>query len=131
VPRRKSRTLTEVELEFMDVVWDEGEVTTEAVQNALRRRGRPLSDGSVRKVLSILETKGYLDRRQEGRGFLYWATVDRDQARRGMIKDLVDRAFDGSASLMVAALINSKNVGRKELAEIQRLVDRREREEER
>ena len=56
MPRRKSRTLTEVELEFMDVVWDEGEVTTDAVQNALRSRGRPLSDGSVRKVLSILET---------------------------------------------------------------------------
>ena len=129
--RRRSRILTEVELEFMDVVWDEGEVTTEAVQNALRGRGRPLSDGSVRKVLSILDTKGYLDRRQEGRGFVYWATVCREKAQRGMVKDLVDRAFDGSAALMVAALVNSKNVGRKELAEIQRLIDRREREEER
>ena len=48
-----------------------------------------------------------------------------------MVKDLVDRAFDGSAPLMVAALVNSKNVGRKELAEIQRLINLREREEER
>lgn len=122
--RRRSRTLTEVELEFMDVVWDGGEVTTQDVQEALRRRGRPLSGGSVRKILSILDTKGYLDRRQEGRGFVYWATVCREKAQRGMVKDLVDRAFGGSAPLMVAALVNSKNVSRKELGEIKRLIAR-------
>ncbi len=65
--RRKSRTLTEVELEFMLVVWEAGEVTTEDVLAALRRQGRHLSDGSVRKVLGILLAKGYLSRKPVGR----------------------------------------------------------------
>ena len=52
--RRKTRTLTEVELEFMQVVWQLGECGTEDVRGVLRAQGRDLSDGSVRKVLSIL-----------------------------------------------------------------------------
>ena len=50
--RRISPTFTEVELEFMRIVWPAGEVTTEDVLTALRKRGRDLSDGSVRKILS-------------------------------------------------------------------------------
>ena len=66
MPRRKTRTLTEVELEFMQILWAEGEASTEDVQEALRRRGRELADGSVRKVLAILIDKGYATRRREG-----------------------------------------------------------------
>ena len=58
--RRRSRILTEVELEFMQVIWSRGKVTTEDVRNALRHEGRHLSDGSIRKVLSILVKKGYV-----------------------------------------------------------------------
>ncbi len=65
--RRKSRTLTEVELEFMQIVWEAGDVTPDNVLEQLRRQGRDLADGSVRKILSILVTKGYLSRRPEGR----------------------------------------------------------------
>lgn len=126
--RRKSRILTDVELEFMHVIWDCGEVTTEVVLDALRHKNRDLADGSVRKVLSILEAKGYVARRQEGRGFVYWATVPKDQANRGMVTDLLTRAFGGSAALMVAALVDSDSVSEADLAEIKRLIADRERE---
>ena len=126
--RRKTRILTEVELEFMQVIWEAGHVTTEDVLNALHRKGRDLADGSVRKVLSILEAKGYVERRQEGRGFVYWARVPKSQASKGMVLDLVRRAFDGSAALMVAALMDTHAVTREELEEIKRLIDRREQE---
>ena len=130
--RRKAKTLTEVELEFMQVVWAaDGEVTTEDVLQALCRRGRELTDGSVRKVLAILVAKGYLARRQEGRGFLYRPMVGRDQAVRRMVTDLVRRAFDGAATGMVAALLDSRALDERELAEIKRLVARHEREERR
>lgn len=129
VARRKSRTLTEVELAFMEVVWDSGEATSETVQKGLRCCGRPLADGSVRKVLGILEAKGYLDRRPQGHGYVYWATVPRDKARRSMVQDLVDRAFGGSAALMVAALLGSDAVRRKELDQIKRLIAGREKGE--
>ncbi len=73
--RKKSRTLTNVELEFMQLVWAGKEVSTEGLQETLHKRGRSLSGGSIRKVLSILEDKGYVIRRKEGRAYLYRAAV--------------------------------------------------------
>ena len=82
--RRKSPTFTEVELEFMRIIWPAGEVSTEDVRAALEKHGRDLSDGSVRKILSILITKGHLTRRPEGRGFVYKPAVPQGQAHRKM-----------------------------------------------
>ena len=124
--RRKSRTLTEVELEFMQVVWEAREVTTEDVLEALRRQGRELSDGSVRKVLSILVAKGYLSRRPEGRGFRYRPEVPKDRANRHMLLDLVDRAFRGSAPLMVASLLGTGRLSDADIRKIKRLIAERE-----
>ena len=127
--RRPARTLTEVELEFMQVIWPAGEVTTDQVQDALRQRGRPLADGSVRKVLGILAKKGYLTRRRLGRGFRYRARVPADQAERGLVGDLLKRAFGGSAALMVAALLDGRRVPKKDLDKIKRLIREKEKGE--
>ena len=126
--RRKARVLTEVELEFMQVVWEEGEVTTEQLMDRLSAGGRELADGSVRKMLSILVEKGYLTRRREGRGFVYQPCVGREGARRKMVEELRRRAFGGSAALLVSALFDSQGVGEAEIAEIKELIARREKE---
>ncbi len=124
--RRKSRTLTEVELEFMLVVWELEEVTTDDVLQHLGRQGRNLADGSVRKILSILVAKGYVSRRQEGRGFRYRAEVPKGKANGSMLLDLVNRAFGGSPTLMVAALLDSPKVRKSDLKKIKRLISERE-----
>ncbi len=127
--RRKSPTFTEVELEFMQVIWAAGEVSTDHVQEVLNERGRNLSDGSIRKVLSILIEKGHLTRRREGRAFLYKPKVREGQAHRKMVQDLVKRAFGGSAGLMVAALFDSKALNDRDMKEIKRLIAKHEKEE--
>ncbi len=129
MPRRRTRTLTEVELEFMQVIWGAGEVTTEDVTEALGAQGRDLSGGSVRKMLSILVSKGYLTRRRQGRGFLYRSAVPREQATRNMAVDLLRRAFGGRAALMVAALMESSDVRAQDVAEIRQLIDEQKQEE--
>jgi len=129
--RHKTRTLTEVELEFMKVLWTKGEASTEDMQAALGERGRDLADGSVRKVLSILERKGYAERRRDGRGFLYKAKVQEDEAHRSLVQDLLSRAFGGSAALLVASLLDTAPVRRKDVEAIKRLIAEREREERR
>ena len=126
--RRKSRTLTEVELEFMQVIWRGGEATTENVLAALGAQGRPLADGSVRKILSILTAKGYLTRRRIGHAFLYTPTMPEERARRNLLADLLHRAFGGSAALMVAALIETEGVRPRDLEAIKRLIAKHERE---
>ncbi len=126
---RKSSTFTEVELEFMQIIWEHGEVSTEDVLNALRKCDRKLSDGSVRKIFSILMNKGHITRRRDGRGFLYRAKVHQNQANKRMISDLLSRAFSNSASLLVAALLDSSKVSDEEIEEIKQLIAERERSE--
>ena len=127
--RPKARVLTDVELEFMRVLWRAGEATTEDVRTALRREGRRISDGSVRKMLAILMRKGYAARRPEGRGFVYRPRVLEDKASRNLVGDLLRRAFGGSAALMVAALLDGRDVTPSDIEEIKRLIAEREAEE--
>ncbi len=128
--RRKASTYTEVELEFMHVVWESGEVSTEDVQRVLRRSGRELSDGSVRKVLSILVKKGHLTRRKAGRSFLYKAKIPQKKANIKMVQDLLKRGFRGSPSLMMAALLESRTVNKRDMKRIQQLIAKYERQNE-
>ena len=128
--RRKASTYTEVELEFMHVVWESGEVSTEDVQRVLRRSGRELSDGSIRKVLSILVKKGHLTRRKTGRSFLYKAKIPQKKANIKMVQDLLKRGFRGSPSLMMAALLESRTVNKRDMKRIQQLIAKYERQNE-
>ena len=121
--RRRSRTLTEVELEFMHVIWAKSQVTTEDMMTALQSQGRDLADGTIRKMLSILVEKGYVSRRRSGRGFIYKPKMGKGQATTNMVVDLLKRAFSGNASLMVAALIDSSAVRGRDIKEIKRLIE--------
>ena len=125
--RRKSRTLTELELEIMRVVWREGDVSVEVLRDALATLGTHLALPSVRTMLSILQEKGYVARRRAGRGFLYRAVVPAEQAERRILKDVIERVFDGSASNLVAALVSQGMVGKDDLAEARKIIARQER----
>ena len=125
---RRSRTLTEVELEIMQVIWPAGEITSEEVREVLKKQGHDLKDGSVRKMLLILLNKGYIDRRKEGNAFIYRAKVPEGQANRSMALDLLKRAFGGSASLMMATLFDAQAVTKKDIEQIKRLIAEREEE---
>jgi len=128
MPRRKSPTFTEVELEFMQIIWSMGEVTTEDMQNALHEKGRDLSDGSIRKILSILLEKGHLERKRNGRSFVYRAIVQKKQAHKRILQDILNRAFGGSISIMVAALFDSRDITKNDIETIKKLIDDHESE---
>jgi predicted transcriptional regulator len=76
-------------------------------------------------MLSILEEKGYVKRRREGREYVYRAVVSGEQARGRILKDIIERAFDGSASHLVAALVSGEMVSKGELEEARRLIEKR------
>lgn len=121
--RRKTRTLTELELEIMRVVWRSAEVTVEETRRELARSKRRLALPSVRTMFSILQEKGYVARRPAGRAFAYRALVTEDQARKSLLADIVKRVFDGSASHLVAALVDTEAISRKDLLAIRRLIE--------
>ena len=129
--RRRSSTFTEVELEFMRILWNRGEVSTEDIQNDLREQDRLLSDGSIRKILSILIDKGHLIRRREGRKFLYSAKEKESQSHHNIVQDILNRAFGGRVSHMVAALFDSRDISPGDIDAIKKLIAEHEEKEER
>lgn len=126
--RRKSPTLTEVELEFMHLIWERGETNTEELRADLLEKGRPLSDGSVRKILMILVNKGHLTRRRAGHGHIYTPKLSKSGAAAAMIRDMIDRVFQGSAPGLVAALFESRSLKKRDLDQIKKLIEDKEKE---
>ena len=115
--RKKSPTLTEAELRLMEVVWARGEVTVADVVEALEKR-EALAYSTVLTTMRILEQKGYLAHRQEGRAFVYRALVDRGEARRSAVRHLLKSFFDGSPEQLVLNVIDDEKL---DLAELERL----------
>jgi BlaI family transcriptional regulator, penicillinase repressor len=124
--RRKTKTLTALELAIMQILWHKGEATVPDIQEALALEGQPLAGPSVRTMLAILQDKGYATRRQDGRGFVYNPAVEKGEADRRILKDILDRAFKGSAAGLVVALVNARMVSQNDLDRAKQLIEERE-----
>ena len=120
--RKKSPTLTEAELRLMEVVWERGEATVADVVAALEQR-EGLAYSTVLTTMRILEQKGYVTHRQEGRAFVYRPVVDRKEARRSAVKHLLSRFFDDSPELLVLNIIDEERIDMAELGRLRKLVD--------
>ena len=119
--RPPSTTLTGVELEIMHVVWGLEEATVRDVYEALRER-RKVAYTSVMTVMKILEQKGHLKKKQEDRAYVYRPARPRTQVVRGMVRDFVDRVFQGAAKPLMVHLVEDSRLSPEDLAEIRRLL---------
>jgi len=128
MPRKKSRTLTELELMIMRIVWNNEEVMVEEIRGELKNQGHPLALPSIRTMLGILQEKGYVTRRKRSRSFAYRAIVPQEKAQKNILKDVVTRAFDGSAMNLVSALLDTRMVSEKELSGVKKLIRKYEKE---
>lgn len=121
VARRKSPTLTEVELELMDVLWAKGHATVGEIVEALP--DERLAYSSVLTVMRILERKGYVEHEKEGRAFNYRPLVDRQQAQKNVIGYLLKRFFNNSPELLVVNLLEHEELSGAEVKRLKRLID--------
>lgn len=130
MPGRPSKVLTEVELELMHIVWEQGEATTASVREALSSK-RESAGSTVRTMLGILERKGYLKHRVKGNRYIYKPVIDRKEATRRMICHLADRICEGSTNLLMKYMLELEEVSGEELEEIKRWIEEKEQEKER
>lgn len=114
--------LTDAELRLMDVLWEKGEGSVSDVVEALPK-SVPLAYSTVLTTLRILENKGYLTHRQEGRAYIYRPVVGRDQARQNAVSHLVRRFFDGSRDELMLRLLEDKGIDARELKRLRRLIE--------
>lgn len=122
MPRPKHEHPTPGELEVLKVLWDEGPATVREVMQHLNQTRRRAYT-SVMSLLNVMTDKGLVTRKAHGRAFVYAARARRENTLGRMVGDLVGRAFEGSASALVAQLLDQTNPSVEELDEIRRTIE--------
>ena len=119
------RPLTLQELEIMKVVWDLQTATVRDVYEALLRR-RKIAYTTVMTMMNILETKKYLRKRAQDRAYVYQAARPRSQVIKAMVRDFVDRVFNGFAEPLLIQLVKDHRLSKKELEDLARTIEEAE-----
>ena len=109
------------ELEILRVIWEHGPCTVRQVMDVVNR-ARRRAYTTVMSLMNTMTDKGLLDRRLCGRAFIYKSAATRAKTLSGMLGDLLGRAFDGSASAMVAHLLEGADPSGEELEEIRETI---------
>jgi BlaI family transcriptional regulator, penicillinase repressor len=121
IPRRP----TPAELEILRVLWQHGARTVREVQEQLEQE-RPTGYTTVLKLLQIMTDKGLVRRDESARAHVYAAKAPEETTQKQLVRDLVDRAFGGSASQLVLHALSTRRSSKQELSQIRELLDRLE-----
>lgn len=124
--KKTSARPTSAELEILGVLWQRGPSTVREVHDVLGK-SRRTGYTTILKLMQIMAEKGLVRRNEDQRAHLYEARVPQEQTQRQLVRDLVDRAFGGSASNLVMQALNARRASAEELAEIRRVLDEFER----
>ncbi|MDB4914942.1 MAG: BlaI family transcriptional regulator, partial [Gemmatimonadetes bacterium] len=111
----------ELQLEIMKVLWSRREATAAEVQLALE--DRELAITTVSTLLSRLEKRGIVTHRNEGRLFIYQATLSEPDVRASMVGSLVDSMFGGDPAALVSQLLSARDVSPGDVDRMRKLID--------
>ena len=109
----------------MDEVWDLGEVSVKAVAERLAERdpsGGGVAYNTIQTMMGILEDKGFLSHRKQGRAFIYQPLVKREQARASAVRQVLDNFFGGNATLLIQNLIQDEPIDLMDLERLRKQV---------
>jgi predicted transcriptional regulator len=118
-------TLTPQELAIMKVVWRLEKATVRDVYETLREK-RQVAYTTVMTMMKILEDKGYLKKTRVERAFVYKPTRPRQQVVGAMVRDFVERVFDGASGGLLLHLAKDRRLSKEERNRIRRAIDEME-----
>lgn len=113
---------TEAELEILRVLWERGPSTVRQVHESLAV-ARDTGYTTTLKLMQIMADKGLVTRDESSRTHVYAAHASQETTQRQLVKDLVEKAFGGSAKDLVLRALSSHKTSDDELLEIRRLID--------
>lgn len=120
--RLPQETPTEAELEILKVLWERGSCTGREVLEVLAAE-RKRAYTSVMSVLNIMASKGQVNRKPQGRAFIYSAKRPREKTLGKMVGSLLRRAFEGSAASLVAQVLDQSKLTPEELEKIRKTIE--------
>lgn len=129
--RPSSRYPTELELEILKILWREGAMTARDVREQLAAKETPrdLAATSVVTMLNIMVDKGYLKRKKEKNVFVFRARIDEQDVSRSMLRDLVDRVFDGSAAAVMLDLLETTELADEDIHRLREMIRQKARDQ--
>lgn len=104
----------------MQVIWERREATARDIQTALPGDRHY---NSVLTIVRVLEKKGHLVHREDGRSHVYRAAESREKARKGVLGYVVKQVFGGSAASLVLNLVEAGDLTMSDLEEIRKQID--------
>ncbi|MBI4904933.1 MAG: BlaI/MecI/CopY family transcriptional regulator [Acidobacteria bacterium] len=122
--RSASSTLTEQELEIMKIVWLRGTATVRDVYETLLEQ-RKVAYTTVMTMMKILEQKGHLKKSAVEKAYVYQPTRPKQQVIGGMVRDFIDRVFNGSAEPLLMHLVEDRSLSDRDFKEIERILRER------
>jgi len=126
MPRPAATQPTDVELQILRILWERGPSPVREIHAELGAE-KGTSYSTTVKMLAVMLQKGLVKRNESAQPHVYRAVLTRESAGRRMVKSLIDKVFDGSASHLVLQALSSEKATKEELAEIRKLLDEMER----
>ncbi len=114
---------TDGELEILRVLWRKGPSTVREVHSVLSEAKPGTGYTTVLKLMQIMADKGLVSRDEKNKAHIYASRIPEEQTQRQMVRDLLDRAFGGSASRLVMQALSTQKASSEELAEIRHMLD--------
>jgi predicted transcriptional regulator len=121
MPPRKSNTLTEAELRLMKILWRHGQCAVTDLVDAIPAE-EALAYNSVLTTIRILEQKGYVEHRQEGRAFIYSPRVSEEEASRSEVRHMLSRFFGNSREQLLLSLLGDGEISPLELQRLKKAI---------
>jgi BlaI family transcriptional regulator, penicillinase repressor len=121
--RRAKPVLTEQELEIMKIIWRLGDVTVRQVYEDLLKE-RKIAYTTVMTMMGILEEKKFLKKTSSEKAHVYRPAQAKSLVMSRMVKEFVERVFNGSAKPLLVHLVESEQVTQEEIEEIAEIVKR-------
>lgn len=122
MPRSTAPRPTDAELAILRILWERGPSTVRQVHDVLAR-DRQGAYTTALKLLQIMTEKGLVDRDDRDRTHVYRARLGEEQTQRQLVRDLVDRAFGGSAMKLVMQALAARRASPDELRDIRKAID--------
>lgn len=116
--------LGRVQLQILQVLWDKQQATAREITEAINLI-EPIMHSTVQTMLRVLEDKKAVTHKLDGRTFVFYPLVPESDYKQTATQNLIERVFGGSASSLVAHLLNSENVSKQEIEEIRKMIDQK------
>jgi predicted transcriptional regulator len=113
---------TDRELEALKVLWERGEATVRDVCDALNGRGAELAYTTVLSLLQVMEQKGLVSHRRDGKAYVYTARIERGKTFRELAGGFLERVFDGALDEYLVHALQSRTLKAAELEELEAMI---------